>query len=59
MKEKININIFRKEDILLSKRSKNLEELRGKVETGQGSIGEVMKFQILQERMRDFKVKRD
>lgn len=58
MKEKININSIRKEEILLSKRSKNLEELRGKVETGQGSIGEVMKFQILQERIRESKVRR-
>lgn len=51
MKE--NINSIKREEIILSKRSKNLEELRGKVETGQGSVREVMKFQILQERMRE------
>lgn len=58
MKEKININSIGKADIILSKRSKNLEELRGKVETGEGSVGELMKFQILQERIRESKVRR-
>lgn len=57
MKENI-INIKR-DEIILSKRSRNLEELRGKVEAGQGSVGELMKFQILQERIRESKVKRD
>lgn len=56
MKE--NINSIKREEIILSKRSRNLEELRGKVETGQGSVGEVMKFQILQERIRESKVRR-
>ena len=57
MKE--NINNIKRDEIILSKRSKNFEELRGKVETGQGSVGELMKFQILQERIRESKVRRD
>lgn len=57
MKE--NINSIKREEIILSKRSKNLEELRGKLETGEGSVEEVMKFQILQERIRESKVRRD
>ncbi|MDD2225424.1 MAG: hypothetical protein PHP97_04690 [Candidatus Shapirobacteria bacterium] len=56
MKE--NINSIKREEIILSKRSKNLEELRGKLETGEGSVEEVMKFQILQERIRESKVRR-
>ena len=59
MKEKININGIRKEEIILSKRSKNLEKLRELVESGKGSVEEVIKFQILQERIRESKVKRD
>jgi len=41
MKE--NVNSIKREEIILSKRSKNLEELRGKVEVGQGSVGEESK----------------
>lgn len=59
MKEKININSIKKKEMILSKRSKNLEELRGKVESGKGSIEEGIRFRILQDRIRDFKVKRD
>jgi hypothetical protein len=58
MKEKINVNDIKKAEIMHSKRSKNLEELRGKVETGEGSVEEVIKFQILQERIRESKVRR-
>ena len=58
MKENINIDI-RKAEIVYFVRSKKLEELRTLVEAGKGSVEEVIKFQILQERIRESKVGRE
>ena len=59
MKEKVNIDSIRKEEIIFSKRSKKLEELRELVESGNGSVVEIIKFQILQERIRESKARRE
>ena len=59
MEKETNIIDTRKAEILYSIRSKKLEELRELVESGNGSIVEIIKCQILQERMREDKARRE
>ncbi|MDD4135832.1 MAG: hypothetical protein PHN66_02045 [Candidatus Shapirobacteria bacterium] len=59
MKEKNNINSVTREELIFSARNRKFKELRDLVESGKGSIEEGIRFRILQDRIRDFKVKRD
>jgi len=52
MKENFDTGL-KKAEIIFSTRSKQFEELRGRIENGEGSIKDAIKLQLLQKRIRE------